>query len=129
MTPICQPINTDSRHNRAREVHMGKFLEGTLSTLLLLAASISVQADTMGGGWHDEWGWGHMFFGSIMMILFWGGLIILIVFAVRSMGSGPPRGGHGPAPGNRALEILEERYARGEIDKEEFEERGRLLHK
>jgi len=106
---------------------MGKFSKGTLSTLLLLAASISVQADTMGGGWHDGWGWGHMLFGSIMMILFWGGLVVLIVFAVRWMGSGRTGGNDGLAPGSRALEILAERYARGEIDKEEYEDRRRHL--
>ena len=111
---------------------MGKLLKGKLPALLLLATSISmqahsatVQADSMGGGWHDGWGWGHMFFGSIMMVLFWGGLIILIVFAVRSMSAGSTRGG--PAPGSRALDILEERYARGEIDHEEYEDRKRRL--
>jgi putative membrane protein len=51
----------------------------------------------------------------------------LIVFSVRLMGRGPARDSDGPAPGNRALDILEERYARGEIDKEEFEERKQLL--
>ncbi|MCZ6773307.1 MAG: SHOCT domain-containing protein [Proteobacteria bacterium] len=55
--------------------------------------------------------------------------MILIVLAVRWMSGGSPRVGDGPAPGNRALDILEERYARGEIDKEEFEERRRLLSK
>jgi putative membrane protein len=93
------------------------------------AHSAAVQADDWGGGWHDGWGWGHMFFGSFMMLLFWGGLIILIVLAVRWMGGGPARGGDGPAQGKRALDILEERYARGEIDKEEFEERKQLLTK
>ena len=115
---------------------MRKVLKGKFRALLLLVTSLSVQtqpvtaqADTWGGDWHDGWGWGHMFFGSFMMLLFWGGLIILIVLAVRRMGGGPARGGDGPAPGNRALEILEERYARGEIDKEEFEERKQLLSK
>ena len=92
-------------------------------------AATAAHGGMWGDGWHDGWGWGHMFFGSFMMLLFWGGLIILIVFAVRSMGAGSPRGGDGPAPGNRAIDILEERYARGEIDKEEYEERRRLLSK
>lgn len=115
---------------------MRKSLNGKLYLPLLLAMSFSmrassaaVQADTWGGGWHDGWGWGHMFFGFFMMLLFWGGLIILIILAVRWMGSGPARGGDGLAQGNRALDILEERYARGEIDKEEFQERKQLLSK
>jgi len=115
---------------------MRKLLKGKFPALLLLVTSLSVhaqsataQADTWGGRWHDGWGWGHMFFGSFMMLLFWGGLVILIVLAVRWMSAGSLRGGDGPAPGNRALDILDERYARGEIDKQEYEERRRLLSK
>lgn len=115
---------------------MRKRLKARIAALTTLVASLSVpalpasaQADTWEGGWHDGWGWGHMFFGSIMMLLFWGGLIILIVLAVRWMGAGPGRANGGAAPGSRALDVLEERFARGEIDKEEFEERRRLLSK
>ena len=113
---------------------MRKPLIGRFPALTALATSLFTQAataqpDTWHGGWHDGWGWGHMIFGSLMMLLFWGGLIILIVVVVRWIGSGPTRSGDGAAPGNRALDILEERYARGEIDKEEFEERRRLLSK
>ncbi len=115
---------------------MRKLLSGKFPALLLLITSLSMQAQPAaaqggmwGNGWHDGWGWGHMFFGSFIMLLFWGGLVLLIIFAVRWMGAGPPRGGDGPAPANRALAILEERYARGEIDKDEFEERRRLLAK
>jgi putative membrane protein len=111
---------------------MQKLLKGKFPALLLLATSLSLQAQSataQGGMWGDGWGWGHMFFGSFMMLLFWGGLIIVIVLAVRWASTGPARGGDGPAPGNRALDILEERYARGEIEKEEYEERRRLLSK
>jgi putative membrane protein len=115
---------------------MQKLLKGKFPALLLLMTSLSVQAQSAtaqggmwGDGWHGSWGWGHMFFGSFMMLLFWGGLIIVIVLAVRWVSTGPARGGDGPAPGNRALDILEERYARGEIEKEEYQERRRLLSK
>jgi putative membrane protein len=64
-----------------------------------------------------------MLFGSVMMVLFWGGLILLIVFAVRWLGGGPGK----TASRKTSLEILEERFARGEIDREDFEERKRLL--
>ncbi len=79
--------------------------------------------------WHPgwDWGWGHMIFGSLMMILFWGGIILAIVFAVRWIGSNPSHGAGPIPPGKRALNILQERFARGEIDKEDFEERKRLL--
>ena len=115
---------------------MRKLLSGNFHIPLFLATSLSMQgysaaanADTWRGGWHDGWGWGHMFFGSFMMLLFWGALILLIILAVRYMGGGPTRGGDEPAQKNRAIDILEERFARGEIDKEEFEERKQLLSK
>jgi putative membrane protein len=62
-----------------------------------------------------------------MMLAFWGGLIVLILFAVRAFfGSGPTRSSSesdsAPPRQNRALEILKERYARGEISKTEYEE-------
>jgi putative membrane protein len=68
-----------------------------------------------------------MFFGSLMMFLFWGGIILLVVLAVRWFGSGSSRGAAPPGTRNKGLEILQERFARGEIDKDEFEERKRLL--
>ncbi len=111
---------------------MRKRLKGRFPALLLLMLSLSMQvqpATAQGDIWGGGWGWGHMFFGSFMMLLFWVGLVILIVFAVRWMSTGLPRGGDGPAPGNRALDILEERCARGEIEKGEYEERRRLLSK
>lgn len=94
-----------------------------ITFLSLQAQPATVRADRWGDGWHDGWGWGHMFFGSFAMLLFWGGLIVLLVLAVRLMGGGSTRSGDGAGSGNRALDILEKRYARGEIDREEFEER------
>lgn len=67
-----------------------------------------------GGGWMFLW-----------MFLFWGGVILLILWAVR-LGSGGARAS-GPPGQQRAVEILEERYARGEIDRKEFEERRAVL--
>lgn len=79
--------------------------------------------------WHHggNWGWGHMVFGGFMMILFWGAVILVIVLAVRWLGGGSSHGAGSQLPGKRALDILQERFARGEIDKEEFEERRRTL--
>ena len=75
-------------------------------------------------GWN--WGWGHTLFGGLMMLLFWGGLIVVIILAVRWLG-GPPGAGGAQPPSKTPLDILQERFARGEIDKKEFEERKRLL--
>ncbi|HEX6113884.1 MAG TPA: SHOCT domain-containing protein, partial [Geminicoccaceae bacterium] len=65
--------------------------------------------------------------GSLMMILFWGGLILLIVLAVRYFGHGSAGSGGSASGGRTPLQILEERFARGEIDKAEFEERKRAV--
>jgi putative membrane protein len=77
--------------------------------------------------WGWGWGWGHMIYGPLMMIVFWGGLIVVIVLAVRWLGGSASHRHNEPSNRNNALDILKERFARGEIDKEEFEERKRLL--
>ena len=67
---------------------------------------------------YDSWGAGNMmgwFGGGIMMIAFWVLLIVFVVWAVREIG------GKNSRPSSNALEILKERYAKGEINKEEFE--------
>jgi putative membrane protein len=74
--------------------------------------------------WGD-WGWGGMIFGPIMGILYIGLIVAGIVLLVRWLGGGQ---GIAAAPrGKTAMQILEERFARGEIDKDEFEERRRML--
>jgi putative membrane protein len=55
----------------------------------------------------------------VVLALVVGGTVLL----VRAVGD---RGERGPT-GSTALGLLEERYARGEIDREEFEERRRVL--
>lgn len=55
--------------------------------------------------------------GGIMMIVFWGLLIALIVWLVRGAT------GRNPNASSSPLEILKARYAKGEIDKKEFEEK------
>jgi len=78
--------------------------------------------------WHDMMGfmsgngWEHMFFGGIIMLIFWGLIIALIVAAVRHFAKARAQ----PAPPD-AQAILRERYARGEIDRQEFEARKRDL--
>ena len=79
--------------------------------------------------WGQGFGWGWMLFGGLMMILFWGGLIALIVLAVRGL-TGAGSSTATPTPvntSNSALRILKERYARGEITKEEYEDMRRDL--
>jgi putative membrane protein len=75
-----------------------------------------------GGGWYG------MIFGPLFMILVLAVVIVVAVLLVRWLG-GPWHGtaSHQLPPGRAPLDILKERFARGEIDKEEFEERRRVL--
>jgi putative membrane protein len=85
-----------------------------------------------GYGPHMMWwggGWYGMIFGPLMMILVLAAVIAVAVLLVRWLG-GPWQGTvppHHATPGRTPLDILKERFARGEIDKEEFEERRRVL--
>jgi putative membrane protein len=80
-----------------------------------------------GGGWGG--GWLGMFLGPLMMLIFLAiatAVIVLIVRWVGSMGKAPH---HGAPTSNTPLDILKERFARGEIEANEFEERRKLLEK
>lgn len=77
-------------------------------------------------GWDHNWnyGWSYGWVGALLMIitmlLVWGGLITFIVLLVRRMGY------HRTAQ-NDAQRILDERFAKGEIDKDEYDQRGQAL--
>ncbi len=78
-------------------------------------------------GMMEGFGWsggGGMFFGPLLMIGFWVLILYFIVLVIRWV-----FGGAGGAGSNErtALDILAERYARGEIDKREYEDRKRTL--
>ncbi len=68
------------------------------------------------------YGWGGMGFG---MLLFWGLFIVGVVMLLKCYRGSGACGKQGRE--NSALDLLNERYARGEIDKEEFEQKKRDL--
>ena len=68
-------------------------------------------------------------FGPVMMLVFVTVVIVVVVLAVRWLGGAGHGAATGPRSGKAPVDILEERYARGEIDKDEFEERRRILSK
>lgn len=92
-----------------------------LTVLLLAATPGFAQAAENGSSYmYPHMGWG----GGIMMLLFWGAIIFLLFVLARSVNA-MHRGIHHPP--RTAIEILKERFARGEIDNEEFEEKRKIL--
>lgn len=73
-------------------------------------------------------GWGGM---GWSMLLFWVLLIVAVVVLVRWLTATGPFSRQPPhdAPGPGALDILAQRYARGEIDRDEFEQKRRDLER
>ena len=79
-------------------------------------------------GWES---WRHPMWGmrgawnvgmTLMMLVFWGLVVTALVLAIRRLVSAKREGGS-----DAALDILRQRYARGEIDREEFQARKRDL--
>ena len=73
-------------------------------------------------GWGGYGGYGGGFFGAVPMLLGWVLLIAGIVVVARWLSSDGSRW-HRASSADEALSILRERYARGEIDKDEFDKR------
>ncbi len=74
-------------------------------------------------------GWGGWVLMSLAMLAFWSLLIAAIVMIVKSWrGDEPARpGGGSPPEPDDALRVLDQRFARGEIDADEYSARRELL--
>lgn len=80
-------------------------------------------------GRYDGWrmgpgmmgGWGMGWFGGIFMIVFWILILVGLVMVIRWLFQSNSKKGDSDHRGSRAMDILKERYARGEIDKTQFE--------
>lgn len=68
-------------------------------------------------GWHDMDGWNWVWMMA-MMLIFWGGVAALAVF-----GFGRRGGSSNPSLPPSAEETLQQRFARGEIDADEYHDR------
>ena len=75
-------------------------------------------------GWGGGWGLGAWCGVGLMMLLVWGLIIAGVIAIVRSW-----RSGQHDAGGSRgdALRLLDERFARSEIDEEDYRNRRNLL--
>ena len=110
-------------------MHNIKYLRLNILMTLLILFVIIPWSEAL-ARWGNNQGWhmnpgvmgslGSEGFGRIFLIGFWVlflvGLVFFIKWLIRSSGSGQVGGGS-----SRALEILRERYARGELDRVEFE--------
>lgn len=100
--------------------------------VLLMLGLLTLGGGMMGGhmvapeGIGDRgWMWGlGMGLGGLMMLLFWGVVIIGIVLLVRQVG----RTGS-ESPREAPIEVLKRRYASGEITREQFEQTKQDLEK
>lgn len=77
----------------------------------------------MCGSWGNMWG-GGFGFSWVFMLLFWGLIIAGVVIAIKWF-MDQSRGTQGQE--RTPLDILKERYAKGEINKEEFESKKKDL--
>jgi len=96
---------------------------------MALALLIAVVVPSTLGSIYDwgPWGFGWMmWFMPVFMIAFWGLVIWAVVALVQGV-SLPRSPGVSPSQEGSALEILKRRYARGEISKEEYEDKKRDL--
>jgi putative membrane protein len=81
-------------------------------------------ADTLRGP-AERWGhmeaWGHMAgWGWVMGLFCLVAIALLVTVLVSVLRGSVGRGGSQPLPSNRALDLLDERFAKGEIDREEY---------
>ena len=120
-------------------VVMGKRLSGcdTSATVSGTSGGWIPMMNMMTGGWSTSsglnttnsmmnFGYGFGFFGWIFMILWWALVIAAIVALIKWLTGQSSTRGNGAH--KSALDILKERYAKGEIDKKEFEERKKNLN-
>ena len=92
------------------------------SLALVAPLAVTSVAHAHPGYWAGGPGWGFLFFPFLW--LFWIALFWFIVVGVlRRRGAGPWRYGAGPS----AEAVLAERYARGDIDAEEYQSRLEVL--
>lgn len=78
------------------------------------------------GGYGSSWGWVGWIITAVVLVLIFAALIAVVVFAVRYLTGGGHRGPGGHQT-RGAEDVLAERFARGEIDENEYRQRVTAL--
>lgn len=86
-----------------------------------------VQTIPLADTWmHDGLGWGWMILMMLMMVLFWGAVIAGIVWLIRGAGGGSLERERTMSK-ETPMEILDRRFAEGEIGEEDYRARREVL--
>ena len=84
--------------------------------------AVALLADSGFGHHMDNWGAGWWILMMVMMVVFWGLVILGVVWLARSLSPG-----HQHHHGTSAIEVLDSRLAHGEISPDEYRERRSVL--
>jgi putative membrane protein len=76
----------------------------------------------MMGWYHDGTGWGGWLVMTIAMVAFWALVVLAVVALFRGATNRPES-----APHQDPMDILDQRFARGEIDEDEYHARAAAL--
>jgi putative membrane protein len=79
--------------------------------------------------WYDNgWGTGSWIAMALTMLAFVGLVAAFVVYAIHNLGHRPGDHINAPSPpADKALRILDERFARGEVDTDEYNHRREAL--
>jgi len=83
----------------------------------------------MMGYYFGAWSWPWMVVSMLLMVAFWGGLILLAIWGVRRLFPRATDTTLVLQTDDDALETLRRRYAAGEINADEFEQRRASLER
>lgn len=109
-----------------RSVKTGLIIGVALAVLIVVPLIWGGVSGWHGGGWGMMGPWMMGGFGMVAVVLFWALVIWGVVYLVTRPASPAVSSGASERL-DAALEVLKKRYARGEIDKEEYEEKKRDL--
>lgn len=115
--------------------HLKSISAWTLTTIAIYLVFFSSTEVLAGWGDNQGWhmgpgmmgGWGMGWFGGIFMMIFWVLILVGLIFLIKWLIQTTGRVKSDSGSDNRALEILKERYARGEIDTAEFNEKKKVI--